>query len=116
MRAFEKCVDALRKPFDPRVRVAILDTGVDATHTDIAKEIQDGRIIFHDFINDSANIKDDDGHGTHCTSILAKLAPNAEIYVGRVFQISQAVEDSAAVVTKVIQICQHITMQLGINI
>jgi hypothetical protein len=105
MKSFEKCIDASRKSWYQKAKVAILDTGVDATHPDISKEIEDGRITYYDFVDGSTNFKDEDGHGTHCTSVLAKLAPNAEIYVGRVFRSSRSVEDSVDVVTKVIKCC-----------
>jgi subtilisin family serine protease len=105
MKAFERSVDACRKEPDessPRVKIAILDTGLDLTHPDMADESKDGRLQYYDFVDNSATIKDLDGHGTHCTSILAKLAPNAEIFVARVFQKSRADDSSVAIVTKVI--------------
>jgi subtilisin family serine protease len=104
MKAFEKCVDSSRKEPDlahPRVKIAVLDTGLDITHPEISREILEGRIKFHDFVEDSTSIKDLDGHGTHCTSLVAKFAPNSEIYVGRVFKISKAVEDSPVILAKV---------------
>ena len=105
MKAFEKSVDACRKEPDdssPRVKIAILDTGLDLLHPDMTDIYNDGRLQYHDFIENSASIKDLDGHGTHCTSILAKLAPNAEIFVARVFRKSWADYNSVAIVTKVI--------------
>lgn len=104
MKTFEKCIDSSRKEPDaahPRVKVAVLDTGLDITHPEISKEIFDGRIKFHDFVESSTSIKDLDGHGTHCTSLVAKFAPNAEIYVGRVFKTSKAVEDSPTILAEV---------------
>lgn len=101
MKAFEKCVDASRKSWYRKAKVAVLDTGVDIKHPDILTGINNGRIKYYDFVEDSETVIDLDGHGTHCASILAKLAPNAEIFVGRVFQHSQAVENSAAIVAKV---------------
>ncbi len=61
---------------------------------------------------------DVDGHGTHCTSLAAKFAPNAEIYVGRVFGKSVTDKNSPAIVAKVsikIYACLeiHITNHLG---
>lgn len=105
MRSFEACVDASRKDPDdlcPRVRIAVLDTGLDISHPDIAREYSDGRIKYHDFLKNSERIEDNDGHGTHCTSVVARLAPNAEIYVGRVLLKSQAEGNSPTTLTKVI--------------
>jgi subtilisin family serine protease len=101
MKDFEKCVDASRKPWYPKVKIAVLDTGVDVTHPNISSEIQSGRIKCHNFVDNATSVNDLDGHGTHCTSLIAKFAPNAEIYVGRVFRESEAAEDSVAIVTKV---------------
>jgi subtilisin family serine protease len=104
MKSFEKCVDACRKEPDessPRVKIAILDTGLDLSHPDMLMEYKDGRIKCHDFIDESTAIEDLDGHGTHCTSTLAKIAPNAEIYIGRVFRRCRAENSSLATVVKV---------------
>jgi subtilisin family serine protease len=83
------------------VKIAILDTGVDTKHPDILRELQKSRIEVYDFVTDSANIEDLNGHGTHCTSVLAKFAPNAEIYVGRVFRTNQASDASPEILKKV---------------
>jgi subtilisin family serine protease len=113
MKAFEKSVDACRKEPDeesPRVRIAILDTGVDLSHLDMTAIYNDGRLQYQDFVDNSSSIKDLDGHGTHCTSILANLAPNAEIFVARVFRKSWADSSSVAIVTKVIQTSDYIEL------
>ncbi|KFY06829.1 hypothetical protein V492_07706 [Pseudogymnoascus sp. VKM F-4246] len=105
IKSFERCIDVSRKDPDElhrRVRIAVLDTGVDIKHPDISRELQEGRIKVHDFVTDSINIEDLSGHGTHCTSVVAKFAPNAEIYVGRVFQTSQASDTSPEVLKKAI--------------
>lgn len=103
MKNFETCVDASRKDPDessPRVKIAILDTGVDISHPKILREYQNGRMKYHNFLDESNEIEDLDGHGTHCASLVAKFAPNCEIYVGRVFRRSVAEEGSAKIVAK----------------
>jgi subtilisin family serine protease len=104
MKSFERLVDASRKEPDaahPRVKVAILDTGLDLSHRDIRKAQEQGRLKFKDFVKKSDNIKDDDGHGTHCTSLVLKYAPNTEVFAARVFRKSQADGDSCRILTKV---------------
>jgi subtilisin family serine protease len=71
------------------VRVAILDTGIDKTHSDL----NDNCIGGHDFVNDDSDPMDDNGHGTHCAGIVAAkdngegvvgVAPEAHLYAVKV--------------------------------
>jgi subtilisin family serine protease len=49
------------------VLVAVLDTGVDATHPQLAGIVDPG----HDFVNDDDDPADDHGHGTAISSVIA---------------------------------------------
>ncbi len=49
------------------IKVAIIDTGVDARHPDLKGRILDG----FDFVNDDADASDDHGHGTFVAGIVA---------------------------------------------
>lgn len=87
-------------PEDARkVKVAVLDTGIDATHEYIKKHwkrpilgargcrLNDAGYL--DFLTTppSAEIVEDVfGHGTHVAGIILQLAPDAELYVARVFR------------------------------
>ncbi len=53
--------------------LAIIDTGVDLDHPDLAGKIVPG----YDFINDDAMPQDDHGHGTHVTGVAAAATDNA---------------------------------------
>lgn len=104
MKSFEKLVDASRKEPDAdngRVRVAIFDTGLDLSHPDIQKARSEGRLHFHDFVEKNGTIIDQSGHGTHCASLILKYAPNAELFVGRVFRNNEADNESCGILTEV---------------
>lgn len=104
------------------VRVAVLDTGVDPTHPDLAGRIVGGRDLVQNDADpwEEASGVDEDGdglvdesfgHGTHIAGLIALLAPDVELLVYRVlddegwgsaFAVSQgivrAVSDGARVV------------------
>ena len=75
------------------VQVAIVDTGVDYTHPDLAANYAGG----FDFYNYDAYPMDDHGHGTHCAGIVAAVdnnigvvgvAPSTQIYGLKVLSAS----------------------------
>ncbi|MGE5588390.1 MAG: S8 family peptidase [Clostridia bacterium] len=88
------------------VRVAVLDTGIDTTHPDLKANVDGG----FDCINETTNVVDDNGHGTHVAGTIAALdndigvvgvAPEARLYAvksfdskgqGQVSDIVQGVE------------------------
>ncbi|TIA15038.1 subtilisin-like protein [Aureobasidium pullulans] len=65
------------------VRIAILDTGVDASHEAIARQRTQLRDI-RSFVQGSDETDDTHGHGTHGTALMLRLVPRARIYVGRI--------------------------------
>ncbi|MCL4370490.1 MAG: S8 family peptidase, partial [Chloroflexi bacterium] len=56
----------------PNVIVAVLDTGVDSTHPDLAGKLIPG----YDFLNDTPDPADDSGHGTHDAGIIGAASNN----------------------------------------
>lgn len=74
------------------VRVAIIDTGIEADHPDLDDSVRGGIIIEYDKgaveetqVVESNPPSDLFGHGTACAGIIHSLAPQAEIYSVRVF-------------------------------
>lgn len=71
-----------------RVKVAILDTGIDLDHADIMardERIQDVR----SWVNGKKGAKDYSagdpcGHGTFATGLLLDVAPHVDVYVARI--------------------------------
>jgi subtilisin len=71
------------------VRVAVIDTGIDYTHPDLAANYAGG----YDFVNDDSDPMDDHRHGTHVAGIVAAVsnglgvvgvAPDVELYALKV--------------------------------
>jgi len=61
------------------VVVAVIDTGIDASHVDL----DGGKVIgWNDIINGQATPYDDNGHGTHCSSIVAGTGEGNSLYRG----------------------------------
>ena len=62
--------------------VAVIDTGVNYNHTDIADNMWDGGPEFPnhgwDFINDDNDPIDDQGHGTHCAGTVSSYGTNGK--------------------------------------
>ena len=74
-----------------RPRIAILDTGLNTKHAKVAEllELPKEQRRIQGFWSPDKGLPaedDEDGHGTHCAMVAHKVAPNADIYVARVFQ------------------------------
>jgi thermitase len=56
----------------PGVVIAIVDTGVATDHPDLVNKLVPG----YDFVNNDADPRDDQGHGTHCAGVAAASTDN----------------------------------------
>jgi len=59
---------------DPSVLVAVIDTGIDWDHPDLAANYV---ALGYDWVNDDPDPMDDEGHGTHCAGIIAAVINNS---------------------------------------
>jgi thermitase len=57
----------------PSILVAIIDTGIDYTHPDLAPNYAP---LGYDWVNNDADPMDDNNHGTHCAGIVAAALNN----------------------------------------
>ncbi|KAI4118322.1 MAG: hypothetical protein LQ341_007626, partial [Variospora aurantia] len=87
-----------RKAKGRRVKIAILDTGIDLSHPHFgsspeASGVEDQHQYgprrcrvkeCKSFVDEGAADRDNVGHGTHCAALLLELSPYADIYVARV--------------------------------
>jgi thermitase len=58
---------------DVSVLVAVIDTGIDWNHPDLAANYVP---LGYDWVNNDSNPMDDHGHGTHCAGIIAAVTNN----------------------------------------
>ncbi|EFW99001.1 lipid acyl hydrolase [Grosmannia clavigera kw1407] len=96
-----------RRNNDRRVKIAILDSGLDAQHKDIIRLSQDddGKSKIRDvkdWTTSSVGTSDSIGHGTYCAALLLEVAPNADLYVAKVFDSSTADEETPTRVSEAI--------------
>lgn len=61
--------------------IAVVDTGVDLAHEDLAGKLAD-RSTWKDFVADDANPQDENGHGTHVAGIAAAATGNGRGVAG----------------------------------
>jgi len=106
------------------VKIAIIDTGIDPLHPDLAGSSQNGRLLGKNFVDRTAEPLDYDGHGTQVAGVIAAdgnipgIAPMATIYSYKVTEdgnsvspnliieaLEQAIEDGVDI----------INISLGIN-
>lgn len=116
--------NALATPFSGRnVRVAVLDTGIDLTHPDFVGRVAGSQ----SFLTGVESAQDGHGHGTHCAGTVCGpvkpsrlprygVAPNIELFVGKVLRDSGSGPESAilsGINWALTQGCRVISMSLG---
>lgn len=106
-RVVHPLIDKDRKDRQKPVRVAFLDTGVDARHPRFQKALQLNKIQgFRGFPESLDPLSDRNGHGTHGTSVFMLTAPHALLYIARIADDKGNVdsENNYAAVVKVVSL------------
>lgn len=99
------------------ITVALIDTGADSGH----ESLNDGGkiVAFRDFVNNQTRAYDDNGHGTHCASLIAGgsgigVAPDARLVVIKVMDRDGACYLSDAL--KALDYCLENRDRYGIDV
>ncbi|MYD61570.1 MAG: S8 family serine peptidase [Gemmatimonadetes bacterium] len=89
----------MRRENPSRIRIAIIDSGIDASHSgvrDVAGGVhiqigEEGKVVLSDDYYDCV------GHGTACAGIIRKKAPDAALYSVRIFDESLIADGRALI-------------------
>jgi subtilisin family serine protease len=111
--ALARLVD-LRDPAiseNQRVKIAILDSGIDLAQNSLEMYNTDPEIQYRSWVDNSPEWKDEVGHGTHLAVLLRKIAPNAIVHVGRVFKK----RPTKGSVTSIAQVRARMTVRFRAN-
>lgn len=73
-----------------RLRIAILDTGIDMNHPEI---FGDERIKAHKSWTGTSADEDTSGHGTHIASTILSLTKNVDVYIAKITE-NNVLEDT----------------------
>ncbi|CAN9186583.1 unnamed protein product [Alternaria alternata] len=107
----------------PKIKIAILDTGIDKSHPEVVREWYDevsnnqGRIRgFKDFVHDDIP-KDVSGHGTHIAGIILELSSNTHVYIGRIVESQKQLNHSGKTFRqRLVQALQHARKEWHVDI
>ncbi|KAH0594306.1 hypothetical protein MHUMG1_08145 [Metarhizium humberi] len=109
MKRVQSFFSTIRRPHQRRVKIAVLDTGLDINHPLLQKFVrskQIGEELGRDFTMhplDEPDLKDNTGHGTACTHLLLKTCPTAVVYTAKISNQSTFDEKTAERISEAIQ-------------
>jgi subtilisin family serine protease len=92
-------IGSRRNPRDPRVRVAILDTGINKEG--LTTDQQERIIAMRDWTSEGSDMVDTTGHGTFIASLILNMAEACHLYVGKVFNSSDSNDETPEHVAEV---------------
>ncbi|KAI0439346.1 hypothetical protein F4803DRAFT_531394 [Xylaria telfairii] len=86
----------LGRDHEERIKVAILDSGIDMQHPDFSDEDRDRIKKIVTFISSDVGI-DTTGHGTHVAATILRLTKNVDLYIGKITNTSSVSQREAIV-------------------
>ena len=85
LKRIQDRIKGRRTSHQEAIRIAHLDTGIDAGHEEMKTAISRGRIVmWRDSQSGLDPHQDRMGHGTHGASVIMRTAPDAVLYVARI--------------------------------
>lgn len=117
LKKMNRCHEMLlgQSPIDSlsRVKIAILDTGLDDNTAFFQSDVYLSRIReWKDFVDDVKEPQDCHGHGTHLASLILKISPQSDLFIARVAKDPESLADSAHNVAKVTSLSRNICFLL----
>ncbi|KAJ8133552.1 hypothetical protein O1611_g68 [Lasiodiplodia mahajangana] len=102
MKAVVKVKAEERDDKSPRIKIAILDTGIDNQYSD--------EVRYYDFVKrrNAPCCDNSTKHGTHVFQLLRKVSEDAEFFVGRVWERNQATPDTPQLVSQAIDYAREV--------
>ncbi len=101
-----------------KIKVAVIDTGIDYNHPDLKANVD--AASGYNFVNNTANARDDQSHGSHCAGTIGGVANNGIGVTGvnwnvTLIPIKFLDSEGSGTTEGAIQSIQHAT-QLGVHI
>ncbi|KAF1958493.1 subtilisin-like protein, partial [Byssothecium circinans] len=104
------------------IRVAVLDTGIGASHPFLQKKWKREGLVdqgYRNFVTgpeQSQEPRDDHGHGTHCAGQILNFAPKAQLYVARVAASGIYCRTNKDFVKNIAEALEYATKTWNVNI
>ena len=123
LKRVHRCVENSLLDNVERVRIAILDSGIDKMHSEMvdnmvldssSHSVKDSNVkrrikAWKGFPDSFDPLRDRVGHGTHCASVILRTAPFSSLYIGRIFDDRGKIKDYDEIVKVTCQYCVSCT-------
>ncbi|KAI1358849.1 hypothetical protein F5Y08DRAFT_345299 [Xylaria arbuscula] len=102
MNAIVRVKTGERDALSPRIKIAILDTGIESRYSDFIER-------YHDFVEGyNAQCLDGSSHGTNIFLLLRKVSEDACFFIGRVWESSKATTETPRLMEEAIDYAREV--------